>query len=423
MSPTTTTAATTATTAAATCLPPPADKPRRLPHTVILTALSSRSAPASPAASPTSTSTSGLPRASTTIPSQPSSAPPTATTTSHGYVPSPIHSDKHQRNKLHSKRLSTSSRNSTSSTRDAMSNFWAEIVNTTAFSYLKLSIAASTGVAALLSTALYFKQNDLIYPRHFPPEARTEVFKPSKFNVQSWETVNLNTPDHEVLLCYFLRGAGIQRKPVTVLLLHGNAGNVGHRIPIGKVFAEQMGCNVFMLGYRGYGLSSGKPDEKGLKIDAETALEWIFQNLETQDTKVVIYGQSLGGAIGIQTAAKYQDQLCGMVLENTFTSMRAVIPNVFPPAKYLTRLCHQVWPSEETIPKIKSIPILFLSGLMDELVPPSHMKRLHDVSRAPVKVWKALPGGTHNDSVLEPGYFEYINDFINDEVMRHKKAQ
>ncbi|KAF3940220.1 hypothetical protein ABW19_dt0205646 [Dactylella cylindrospora] len=249
------------------------------------------------------------------------------------------------------------------------------------------------------------------------------MFSPDKFHVQSWEYVDLETSDGETLKSYFLRGSGIQKKNVTILLLHGNAGNVGFRIPIGKVFAEQMGCNVFMLGYRGYGLSTGKPDEKGLKMDAETALEWIFHNDETKGTKVVIYGQSLGGAVGIQTAAKHQDKLSGLMLENTFTSMRAVIPNVFPPAKYITRLCHQVWPSEDTIPKIKRIPILFLSGLRDELVPPSHMRKLLNASTADVKVWKTLPNGSHNDSVLEPGYFEYINDFINDEVMRHKKAQ
>lgn len=73
-------------------------------------------------------------------------------------------------------------------------------------------------------------------------------------------------------------------------------------------------------------MSTGKPDEKGLRVDAETALEWIFNNDETKDTKVIIYGQSLGGAIGIATAAKYQGRLSGMVLENTFTSLRAMIP-------------------------------------------------------------------------------------------------
>ncbi|KAK6536089.1 hypothetical protein TWF281_000335 [Arthrobotrys megalospora] len=322
--------------------------------------------------------------------------------------------------KSNRKRLSTATTRSTSST---MSNFWADVVNTTAFSYLKFSIAASTGVAALLSTALYFKQNDLIYPRHFPPDARTDLWDPSKFHMVNWDKVDLKTPDGETLRSYFLRGHGIQRKGVTILMFHGNAGNVGHRIPIAKVFAEQMGCNVLMLGYRGYGLSTGKPDEKGLKVDAETALDWIFKNDETKGTKVVVYGQSLGGALGIATVAKHQDQLSGLMLENTFTSMRDVIPNVFPPAKYVTRLCHQVWASEDVIPKITKVPILFLSGLQDELVPPSHMRRLHTVSKAPIKVWKDFPNGTHNDSVMEVGYFEHINDFINDEVMRHKKAQ
>ncbi|KAK6357492.1 hypothetical protein TWF718_001801 [Orbilia javanica] len=353
---------------------------------------------------------------------QPPPSPPPSEPTQRPSPPTASHPHRRSFTKSR-KRFSTATSYSRKSTSSTMSNFWADVVNTTAFSYLKISIAASTGVAALLSTALYFKQNDLIYPRHFPPEARTELWDPSKFNMTNWDKVDLTTPDGETLRSFFLRGQGIQRKGVTILMFHGNAGNVGHRIPIAKVFAEQMGCNVFMLGYRGYGLSSGKPDEKGLKVDAEAALDWIFKNDETKGTKVVVYGQSLGGALGIATAAKHQDQLSGLILENTFTSMRDVIPNVFPPAKYVTRLCHQVWPSEDIIPKINKIPVLFLSGLQDELVPPSHMKRLHAISKAPIKVWRDFPNGTHNDSVMEVGYFEHINDFINDEVTRHKKAQ
>lgn len=40
-----------------------------------------------------------------------------------------------------------------------------------------------------------------------------------------------------------------------------------------------------------------------------------------------------------------------------------------PPAKYLAPFCHQVWPSEDTLPQITNVPILFLSGLRDEIVP------------------------------------------------------
>lgn len=193
--------------------------------------------------------------------------------------------------------------------------------------------------------------------------------------------------------------------------MHGNAGNIGHRLPIAKVFAEQMGCNIFMLSYRGYGFSTGRPSEKGLLIDAQTALDFLLSHPASSSTHIYIYGQSLGGALAIQTAARNQDQIAGLILENTFRSMRTLIPSAFPPAKYLARLCHQIWPSEVTIQEISEVPVLFLSGLRDELVPPEHMKKLYDVTKAP-KVWREFENGNHNETVSEPKYFERIYEFI-----------
>lgn len=125
-----------------------------------------------------------------------------------------------------------------------------------------------------------------------------------------------------------------------------------------------------MLSYRGYGFSSGRPSEKGLIIDAQAALDYLTnKNERTKRTKIVLYGQSLGGALSIQLGSRNQDIIAAIILENTFRSMRILIPTAFPPAKYLAKMCHQVWPSETTLPKIKETPFLFLSGLKDELVP------------------------------------------------------
>jgi fermentation-respiration switch protein FrsA (DUF1100 family) len=118
-----------------------------------------------------------------------------------------------------------------------------------------------------------------------------------------------------------------------------------------------------------YGLSTGRPCEKGLNIDAQTALDYLLENPATKNTKIIVYGQSLGGALSIQLVSRNQSKVHGLVLENTFRSIRTLIPTVFPPARYLARLCHQIWPSETTLPLIKDIPVLFLSGLKDELVP------------------------------------------------------
>ena len=64
------------------------------------------------------------------------------------------------------------------------------------------------------------------------------------------------------------------------------------------------------------------------------------------------------------------------------------------------------------------MPILFLSGLQDEIVPPGHMKTLYEACQAKVKVWRDFPDGSHNDTCAERGYFEYIEGFIREVVLR-----
>ncbi|ROT36891.1 alpha/beta-hydrolase [Sodiomyces alkalinus F11] len=246
-----------------------------------------------------------------------------------------------------------------------------------------------------------------------PPNARTEVPRPSQFGIKDFEELVIPTTDGEKLSAYYIRGPrGNRNSDITVLMFHGNAGNIGHRLPIARMIINFIGCNVFMLEYRGYGLSTGEPDESGLYLDAQTALDYLRNRAETSNHKLVVYGQSLGGAVGIKLVAKNQKNgdIAGLVLENTFLSMRKLIPSVIPPARYFTLLCHQVWPSESLISSI-SVPTLFLSGLQDEIVPPHHMRQLYELSTAP-KIWKPLPGGDHNSSVVEEGYFESIADFI-----------
>jgi abhydrolase domain-containing protein 13 len=196
----------------------------------------------------------------------------------------------------------------------------------------------------------------------------------------------LRTPDEENLHAFLLRpGDRRDRQNVTIIMFHGNAGNIGHRLPIAKVLTADLGYNVFFVEYRGYGFSSGDPNEKGLNIDAQTALDYIRGREDLKDSKIVVYGQSLGGAVAINLVNRNQKQgdIAALMLENTFLSIRSLIPrfvqvpfvdasnssSILPPAKYLAMLCHQVWPSNEVLPRIRDVPVLFLSGLRDEIVP------------------------------------------------------
>ena len=268
-------------------------------------------------------------------------------------------------------------------------------------SWLRIPALTSGAIAVVGSFLLYFKQNELIYPRNIPFDSRTEagVPRPEQFGIEKYRDIRIQTPDGESLAAYYIKPS--RSEPInkaTILMFHGNAGNIGHRLPIAKALAETNRLNVLMLEYRGYGLSTGIPDEKGLNIDSQAGLDWI-RNYGGGDGdekavdegngrgKTIIYAQSIGGAVAIQLAARNQasGDILGMVLENTFLSIKKMIPrsvtnsmnqntinvmhSAFPPARFLAPLCHQVWPSEETLPKVTDVPILFISGLKDEIVP------------------------------------------------------
>ncbi|KIW17722.1 hypothetical protein PV08_04917 [Exophiala spinifera] len=290
------------------------------------------------------------------------------------------------------------------------------------FSYLRVPLFVSSSLAALGSSLLYFKQNDIIYPANLPAGARTNVPTPDQFNITSAESIKFPTPDGETLHAYLLRPpkSPVQNN-VTLVTFHGNAGNVGHRLPIGKVLSESLGCHVFMVEYRGYGLSTGSPDEDGLTIDGQTALNFVRNHEELRRTSIVLYGQSLGGAVAIKLlqANEQVGDIAAVILENTFLSIRKLIPSIMPPAKYIAALCHQRWNSEECMTKVTEtdIPVLFLSGLKDEIVPPTMMKSLYTACPTK-KVWKEFPNGDHNSTVAEPGYFDAIWEFLVQEVIR-----
>jgi fermentation-respiration switch protein FrsA (DUF1100 family) len=133
-------------------------------------------------------------------------------------------------------------------------------------------------------------------------------------------------------------------------MFHGNAGNIGYRIPIAKILANDLGCNVLMLQYRGYGRSTGNPNEKGLKIDAQAALDYIRSQDELKHGKIIVYGQSLGGAVGINLLAKNQEQgdIVGLILENTFTSIRKLIPRYTSSVK--------LWPARMKLTASQCLP-------------------------------------------------------------------
>ncbi|KAI0317840.1 alpha/beta-hydrolase [Amylostereum chailletii] len=269
--------------------------------------------------------------------------------------------------------------------------------------FAKGTAATAAGLGTIGMGLLYYGQNFLIYPSAFPPGAREDVPVPSEFSLP-YQDLILTTPDNVRIKAYLLvqrpnlnihgetsvdwnedvdgDGDKFAASRPTVLMFHGNGGNHGHRIPLAKIFFVKMRCNVLMLSYRGYGQSEGSPNEKGLQMDAQTALDYVLQHDKLAKGPIILYGQSIGGAVSIDLASKNPHAITGIILENTFLSLPQLIPSVFPILSRVTFLCHEKWESYLKVPRIpKSIPILLLGGVRDELVPRAHMQGLWTLIR------------------------------------------
>lgn len=258
--------------------------------------------------------------------------------------------------------------------------------------------------------SLYLFQNKLVYPS-WAQGARNHVDTPDSRGIP-YKRIKLTTRDGLKLDAF-----DVQREDsnTTVVILCPNAGNIGYFIPIMEMFYRQFHMSVFIYSYRGYGISEGSPSESGLKLDADSAMSYLATNDFHKTRKLVLYGRSIGGANAIYIAYKFGNIIDAVILENTFLSITKVIPYIFP---YLTKfafLCHEIWNSESDIRKIPiEVPFLFLRGLKDEIVPPSHMATLFSLCPSKNKQMFEFPLGHHNDTILQDGYWNIIGDFLRD---------
>ena len=198
------------------------------------------------------------------------------------------------------------------------------------------------------------------------------------------------TPDGVRLHAWYVRPAGTPGPLGAVLVCHGNAGNIAHRQPTAETFAA-MGRAVLLFEYRGYGASSGKPDEEGLYVDAVAAYDRLAADPSIAKDRIVAYGESLGGAIAIELSRRRK--LAAVVVESTFTSMPDIGAAVYPwiPVRLLSRARYD---SVAKVPAL-GVPLMVIHSPDDDLIPFQQGRRLFEAAREPKQF--LATSGRHND--------------------------
>ena len=179
-----------------------------------------------------------------------------------------------------------------------------------------------------------------------------------------------------------------------MLFFHGNAGNISHRLETIKIY-NQLGFNFLIFDYRGFGISTGKPSEKGTYLDADTVWQYLIDEKELRAKDIIIAGRSLGGGVATELAKKVQPAM--LILESTFTSMTEVSSEHYPfmPTGLIVK--HKY----ETNQKLKQIhcPILLVHSTNDEVIPFEHSQRNFAAANEP-KQFITLRGGHGNGFLL-----------------------
>lgn len=236
--------------------------------------------------------------------------------------------------------------------------------------------------------------------------------------------------------------------PYTFVYFHGNAGNIGHRLENIRDMHQRLRVNVLIIDYRGYGNSEdgSGPSERGFMMDAVGTYRWLIERINNpvpgqvakmRSDRILLFGRSIGGAVAIRLFAHLlKEQLnqqsraedpsiplpAGLVLENTFTSLREMAVQIFPFLRWLSFLLRpplifDEWKGAEGLEFVSRHVdhwcCCLLSGLQDEIVPPVQMKQLHGIlKQAPPRVLKffQIKYGGHNDTPTKGGK-EYWDSF------------
>ena len=253
---------------------------------------------------------------------------------------------------------------------------------------------------AALAMVIFLAQSRLIY---YPESGRSIVGTPSDLGL-AYESVEVSTSDSETLHGWFVPAPAATG---TILFFHGNAGNISHRMEYLLMF-YRLGYNTFIFDYRGYGQSSGSPSESGTYLDAQAAWRYLTEKKEILPTRIVLFGESFGGAVAAWLAAREKPAL--LVLASVFTSVPDMAAKIYPflPVRLLSRFKYS------TIEYLQSVtcPVFVAHSPQDEVVPFAHGRALYQVAPEP-KQFLELQGG-HNSGFIfmREDWVEALGKFI-----------
>jgi fermentation-respiration switch protein FrsA (DUF1100 family) len=196
-----------------------------------------------------------------------------------------------------------------------------------------------------------------------------------------------------------------------LLICHGNYGNIGYgQRPAFYASMRDLGLNLLAFDYRGFGDSSGSPDERGLYDDATASYEYLVRTRQVSPKRLVVFGHSLGSGVAVELASRLP--AAGLIVEGAYTSIVDRGQELYPllPVRYIAT---QRFPSIDRIATIE-MPKLFLHSPDDTVIPYAQGKRLFEAARHPKRMVDVRGGHEDAFRLDRTVYFDAIETFLRE---------
>jgi fermentation-respiration switch protein FrsA (DUF1100 family) len=210
------------------------------------------------------------------------------------------------------------------------------------------------------------------------------------------ENVTFTTEDGVTLHGWFVPADSAPAR-FTMIVFNGNAGHRGMRATLAAALARQ-GVATLLFDYRGYGDNAGRPSENGLTLDARAARAYLTSRTDVDQSRVVLFGESLGAAVALRLATEVPPM--ALVLRSPFSSLTDVGRHHYPflPVRWMLR---DRYPSLERAPSV-ACPTLVIAGDHDSIIPVEQSRRLYEAIVAEKRL-VVIAGADHNDEALFGG--------------------
>jgi len=260
---------------------------------------------------------------------------------------------------------------------------------------------ARAGLVALAAPVL--AGCNMIEGMFFYPD-RVQYTRPADYGL-AHEDVTLTTADGVRLHAWWLPAQGVAAG--TVLHLHGNAANVSNHLPL-VAWLPRAGFNVLMLDYRGFGRSEGRPTLDGVLEDARSAFAHLRARRDVDASRLIVFGQSLGGATALRLLAEGAAGVRLAVIDSSFASYRGIARDAALQSIVLAPflpLALPLLPGPDKDPVTAlariDVPLLFVHGRADRVIPFKHSERLFAAAKEPKRLI-AIDRADHMEAVMRP---------------------